>query len=223
MDVAVGSENPVKRRAVERVFESATVETRAVESGVSEQPVGHTETIAGARTRARESFGTDVAFGVGLEGGVAEFTSSAERPTNGVEDDEFNRVDGLFLIMWAAVTDGKRIEIGAGPSVRLPDSIAREVVSGAELGPLLDERLETNDSASVDGRMGSDSIAERSSADNQTQSDSITESNSANSRIGSDSIARGQGAIGVFTGGRITREGALADAVACAASHLLDD
>lgn len=193
MDVAVGSENPVKRRAVERVFESATVGTRAVESGVSEQPIGHAETITGARTRARESFGTDVAFGVGLEGGVAEFTSSAERPTNGVEDAEFNRVDGLFLVMWAAVADGKRIEIGAGPSVRLPDTIAREVISGAELGPLLDERLGTDDSTSVDARTGS------------------------------DSIAHGQGAIGVFTGGRITREEALADAVACAAGHLLGD
>lgn len=197
MDVAVGSENPVKRRAVERVFESATVETRAVESGVSEQPIGHTETIAGARTRARESFGTDVAFGVGLEGGVAEFSSTAERLTNGVEDDEFNGADGLFLIMWAAVADGKRIEVGAGPSIRLPDPIAREVLSGAELGPLLDERLGTDDS-----------VVEPYADDEQSQS---------------IPIAHGQGAIGVFTRGRITREDALTNAVACAAGHLLRD
>ncbi|WP_122088445.1 DUF84 family protein [Halalkalicoccus subterraneus] len=212
MDVAVGSENPVKRRAVERVFESATVDTRAVESGVSEQPIGHVETIAGAKTRARESFGTDVAFGVGLEGGVAEFSSSTGRHTNGVEDREFNGADGLFLIMWAAVADGRRIEIGAGPSVRLPDPIAREVISGTELGPLLDERLGTDggaiDPTSDTGRPSPDGPAERGSTDDQTPS---------------DSISRGQGAIGVFTRGRITREDALASAVACAAGPLMND
>lgn len=196
MDVAVGSENPVKRRAVERVFDSATVGTRAVDSGVSEQPVGHAETIAGARTRARESFGTDVAYGVGLEGGVAEFSSTAERLANGIDDEGFDGADGLFLIMWAAVADGKRIEIGAGPSVRLPDPIAREVISGAELGPLLDERLGTNDS-----------VVEPSSGTEGTRS---------------TPVAQGQGAIGVFTQGRITREDALANAVACAAGHLMD-
>ncbi|MEM4781459.1 MAG: inosine/xanthosine triphosphatase [Halalkalicoccus sp.] len=175
MHVAVGSENPVKRRATERVFATATVESRAVDSGVSEQPVGHPETIVGAKTRARSAFGPDVAFGVGLEGGVAEISSRAgDRPYDEVATD----VEGLFLIMWAAVTDGRRVEIGAGPSVRLPDPIAREIVAGRELGPVLDEHL------------------------------------------GTDGIARREGAIGVFTDGRVDREGALADAVACAAGHL---
>lgn len=179
MDVTVGSGNPVKRRAVERVFESAAVEARRVESGVSDQPIGHAETITGARNRARRSFGPEVAYAVGLEGGVAEFTASAD--SLDATEERFEGAEGLFLIMWAAVTDGKRVEVGAGPSVRLPDPIAREVVSGAELGPLLDERL------------------------------------------GTDDLARGQGAIGVLTEGRLTREEALAGAVACAAGPLLSD
>lgn len=212
MDVAVGSENPVKRRAVERVFESATVETRAVESGVSEQPVGHAETIAGARNRARESFGPNAAFGVGLEGGVAEFSSSAERHTTSVEEMGIDGADGLFLIMWAAVADGKRIEIGAGPSVRLPDPIAREVISGAELGPLLDERLGA-DGGVIDSALDID----------QPSPKRLVERSSADDRSSSESISRGQGAIGVFTRGRITREDALASAVACAAGPLMDD
>ncbi|ADJ16017.1 DUF84 family protein [Halalkalicoccus jeotgali] len=180
MDVAVGSENPVKRGAVERVFESARVESRRVESGVSEQPVGRTETIVGARNRAQRSFGPDVAFAVGLEGGVADL-SDGERSANAPEDDRFGGVEGLFLIMWAAVTDGKRIEIGSGPSVRLPDPISMEMIGGRELGPVLDDHL------------------------------------------GTDRIAREQGAIGVFTGGRLDRETALAQAVACAAGHLFRD
>lgn len=207
MDVAVGSENPVKRRAVEQVFESATIETRRVDSGVSEQPIGHAETIAGAKTRARESFGTNVAFGVGLEGGVAEFSSTADRSTNGIEGEGFDGVDGLFLIMWAAIADGKRIETGAGPSVRLPDSIAREVISGAELGPLIDERLGANDSTRGEWPVSDGSVG----------------SGTADGRTPADSVARGRGAIGVFTGGRITREDALSDAVACAAGRLLPD
>lgn len=179
MNVAVGSGNPVKRRAAEQVFDSAAIETRAVDSGVSEQPMGHAETITGARTRARRSFGSGVTFAVGLEGGVAEFSADADRPSSG--DERFDGAEGLFLIMWAAVTDGKRVEIGGGPSVRLPDPVAREVASGAELGPVLDDRL------------------------------------------GTDGVARRQGAIGVFTDGRVTREDALAEAVACAAGHLLTD
>lgn len=179
MNVAVGSGNPVKRSAVEQVFESASVEARSVDSGVSEQPVGYAETITGARTRARRSFGPEVAYAVGLEGGVAEFSASVDG--GGAADERFEGAEGLFLIMWAAVTDGRRVEVGAGPSVRLPDPIAREVASGAELGPLLNDRL------------------------------------------GTDDLARNQGAIGVFTEGRLTRRDALAGAVACAAGPVLSD
>lgn len=103
----------MKRRAVETLVESeAALEGGAVEAvpvdyGVAEQPSGHAETVRGAETRARnvlEEWPFDL--GVGVEGGVAEFEGA----------------DGLFLVMWAAVTDGRRIECGAGPSVRLPQA-----------------------------------------------------------------------------------------------------
>jgi len=130
MDVAVGSTNPVKRRATERALASAgveaTVEAVAVDSGVSEQPRGAAETARGARTRARNAReGSDL--GVGIEGGV---------------DDE-TPVDGLALVMYAAVTDGERTELAAGPAIRLPAEIARRVRDGAELGPVMDDALDT--------------------------------------------------------------------------------
>ncbi|WP_459193618.1 inosine/xanthosine triphosphatase [Halosimplex sp. J119] len=130
--VAVGSENPVKIRATERVVDDlfdAEVAGVAVDSGVPEQPRGRTETVTGAENRAARALEVDpdAAYGVGIEGGVAELD---ERP-------------GLYLIMWAAVTDGERLERGGGPLLRLPDDVAERVRSGEELGPVLDDLLDT--------------------------------------------------------------------------------
>jgi inosine/xanthosine triphosphatase len=152
--VGVGSGNPVKRRAVERALETAglendggegppseppTVESVPVASGVSEQPAGHAETVAGAENRAaavREEGAYDL--GVGLEGGVARFEG----------------VDGLFLVMWAAVDDGDRVGRGAGPSLELPDDVAARIEEGAELGPVMDDVLDTTGVARRGGAAG---------------------------------------------------------------------
>ncbi|QPV63963.1 inosine/xanthosine triphosphatase [Halosimplex litoreum] len=132
--VAVGSENPVKAGATERVagqsFEDgAEVVAVAVDSGVPEQPRGRTETLTGAENRAARALEADPGadYGVGIEGGVATLD---ERP-------------GLYLVMWAAVTDGETLQRGGGPALRLPDDVAERVRSGEELGPVLDDRLDT--------------------------------------------------------------------------------
>ncbi|PSQ56380.1 hypothetical protein BRD18_08685, partial [Halobacteriales archaeon SW_7_71_33] len=116
--VAVGSTNPVKVAATELALSrgdalsATTVEAVAVDSGVADQPRGVAETVEGAVTRARRALGEtrqalgetrralDEAaagrgddLGVGIEGGVAEREG----------------VDGLYLVMWAAVTDGDRV------------------------------------------------------------------------------------------------------------------
>ena len=141
MDVGVGSENPVKRRAVVAALErpDAAVEAVAVDSGVSEQPTGHAETVAGAETRAERALaagGYDL--GVGVEGGVAQFDAAP----------------GLYLVMWAAVTDGDRLERGAGPAVRLPAAVADRVRDGEELGPVMDDRLGESGVARGRGAVG---------------------------------------------------------------------
>jgi len=136
--VAVGSGNPVKRDAVQRALPDATVDAVPVESGVSEQPWGDDETVEGARNRAERALGEsdDYDLGVGLEGGVAQ------------------RDDKLFLVMWAAATDGDRTEIAAGPRLRLPGDVATRLHDGAELGPVMDDLIDTSGVAENQGAAG---------------------------------------------------------------------
>ena len=128
----------MKLAATERAFASvreATVETVPVESGVAEQPMGHEETRHGARQRAEQArAGYDL--GVGIEGGVAE------------------EYGGLWLVMWAAVTDGERWGWGSGPSLVLPGRIADRVRDGEELGPVMDDVLGEDGVARNQGAAG---------------------------------------------------------------------
>jgi len=126
MFVAIGSENPTKVAAVERVLPDASHTAVAVDSGVPEQPWGRAETVEGARNRAAAAVSaTDADFGVGIEGGVEERAEPG----------------GLWLVMWAAVTDGTDTHFGAGPSIRLPEPVADRLRDGEELGPILDDEL----------------------------------------------------------------------------------
>jgi inosine/xanthosine triphosphatase len=142
MRIGVGTANPVKIAATEDAVADlvgATVESIAVESGVSEQPYGHAETIEGAETRAERTYEAgDFDLGVGIEGGVAEFEA----------------VDGLFLVMWAAVTDGTTMGRGSGPSLRLPSNVEARIRDGEELGPVMDDLLDTEGVARDHGAAG---------------------------------------------------------------------
>jgi len=156
MRVALGSQNPVKVAATERAlagqFRSVVAEPVGVDSGVAEQPRGHAETLSGAETRAERALDSfaDADLGVGIEGGVAGFDGT----------------DGLYLIMWAAVTDGTQLGHGAGPSLRLPDDVAARIRDGAELGPVMDDLLDTEGVARDQGAAGvlTDGIIDRESA-----------------------------------------------------------
>ncbi|MFB6112688.1 MAG: DUF84 family protein [Halodesulfurarchaeum sp.] len=159
MRVGVGSTNPVKRNATERVVGdiATTIDALDVDSGVSEQPTSDGETVRGARNRAERALALgDYDFGVGIEGGVARIEA----------------VPGLYLTMWAVTTDGTTVGRGSGPRLRLPDRIADRIQSGAELGPVMDDVLDTQ------------------------------------------GIARREGAAGVLSARSITRESALANAIA---------
>ena len=155
--VGVGSGNPVKRRATTRALawlaaadtdtaaavdgadgepvdgvdatdHAPTVEAVPVPSGVSDQPMGHTETATGATNRAaRVLEAGPYDFGVGLEGGVAAHDG----------------IDGQYLVMWAAVDDGDRVGRAAGPSVELPADVAARLDDGPELGDVMDDVLDT--------------------------------------------------------------------------------
>lgn len=152
MRVAVGSGNPVKRDATANALPAAAdVESVRVDSGVSEQPWGEAETTTGAANRARAALDAgDYDLGVGLEGGIVELDA----------------LDGLFLTMWAAATDGNRIEYGGGPRLRLPDTVATRLERGEELGPIMDDLLDTSGVKHDQGAAGvlTDGIVDRESA-----------------------------------------------------------
>lgn len=153
MHVAVGSTNPVKVEAVERTLAryDPSVTAVAVDSGVPEQPRSVDETVVGAETRARRALErTDAAYGIGLEGGVADLEA----------------VPGLSLVMWAAVTDGTRVERGSGPTLRLPTRVADRVTAGEELGPVMDDLLGVDGLAENEGAAGvlTDGLTDRTSA-----------------------------------------------------------
>ncbi len=153
MEIAVGSTNPVKIDAVERALEryGPTVRSVGVDSGVSEQPRSIEETVTGAENRARRALAaTDADYGVGLEGGIARLEGAP----------------GLSLIMWGAATDGTRLERGGGPTIRLPDDVAARLEDGRELGPVMDDLLDTEGLAEGAGAVGvfTDRLTDRTAA-----------------------------------------------------------
>ncbi|MCL4831942.1 MAG: inosine/xanthosine triphosphatase [Caldilineaceae bacterium] len=128
MKIAIGSTNPTKVeaacRAAAKVWPQGEVVAVAVPSGVAEQPMSDDETIRGAVNRARKALAAvdGVQIGMGVEGGVQDTPH------------------GMFVGGWAAVVDRDGcLGIGAGGRVLLPESIARRIRAGEELGPVMDD------------------------------------------------------------------------------------
>jgi inosine/xanthosine triphosphatase len=131
--IAVGSGNPVKRRAaleavrVALAADDVAIVPVEVDPGVPAQPVGDEETLRGARNRAdgARALVPDADLWFGLEGGVAE------------------REGVLECFAWAVVlgTSGSG-ELVRGESrtatVVLPVEIAELVRAGTELGEATD-------------------------------------------------------------------------------------
>jgi inosine/xanthosine triphosphatase len=125
--IAVGSHNPAKIAAVKQVADTLwptnlQVIGLGVPSGVADMPLNDAECRQGAinrATAARALLNSD--FGIGLEGGVD------------------GSADLLWLTGWVAVVDRQgRVGLGGTARLRLPDAIARQVLAGEELGPVID-------------------------------------------------------------------------------------
>jgi len=127
--VRVGSTSPPKLEAVRAALAAyaprAQVEGAAVESGVSEQPVGFEEIVAGARARARAAFalgGCELA--VGYEDGLVELAGTPER---------------WFNVGCAALADGRREALGFSSGFAYPPACARRAaLERAPIGDLFD-------------------------------------------------------------------------------------
>jgi inosine/xanthosine triphosphatase len=142
MLISVGSENPVKVKAVlevaKRIWSDIDVVAVEVSGGVSVQPTSDKEAITGAIYRAQTSLErTDADMGVGLEG----FTVDTEY--------------GMFASCWVVIRDRKGCTgIGGGGKLLLPEKVAAEVRRGKELGPVIDQLLGECDTKQKQGAVG---------------------------------------------------------------------
>ncbi len=143
MKVLVGSKNPVKLKAVEeaflKYFNNVSVLGLEVPSGVSNQPIDN-EVFLGAENRAinlknkndNENINAD--FFVGIEGGIAKINS------------RWFAFGGMCII-------NKEDKKGFGSSAHfeLPSSIINRLLAGEELGAVMDEMLQTENSKQKGG------------------------------------------------------------------------
>jgi inosine/xanthosine triphosphatase len=141
MKIIVGSLNPVKINAAKSAFSKFWKDTDVsgtdMPSDVSHMPMTEDECIKGAINRARKALNNGADFGVGLEGGVKET--------------EY----GMFLLSWAAVADKEgNLGLGSGGSFALPEIIAKRIMEGEELGPVMDDITNTEDVKKKQGAIG---------------------------------------------------------------------
>lgn len=110
--IIVASLNRNKIDAVKEVFPSYSVEGRACDSGVREQPLSLDETIKGAINRAKGVYG-DCLYSVGIEDGISRVPLTAS---------------GYMNFCCCAVYDGNRIYLGLGPAFEYPAECTKKVV-----------------------------------------------------------------------------------------------
>jgi inosine/xanthosine triphosphatase len=155
MRIAIGTKNPVKIRACERVMKRIygnNVELIPVEvnSKVSHTPLSDEEMITGARNRALYALRkTRADLGIGMEGGISEISKKH------------------FLAGWAVIIDKNGKEsIGGGQRVELPSYVVKEVKEGKELGNIIDEIANEQNTKQKYGAIGifTDRIIDREKA-----------------------------------------------------------
>jgi len=144
MRIAVGSLNPAKIEAVREAFadmwprETWIVESVAVPSGVSDQPMSDEESVRGARNRAENALrALEADFAVGLEGGI-------------------QRIDGQYYDCgWAVVIDKEGFEgVGSSVRMRVPEAIMERIGQGEELGSAIDRIFGTDNAKEKEGHFG---------------------------------------------------------------------
>lgn len=143
--IAIASANPVKvdaaRKAFSTLFPATAVEldSVAVESGVSDQPMSDAETRKGARNRALHASQvmSDADFSVGMEGGIE------------VVDEQ------LMAFAWMVVRskDGQASE-ARSVTLPLPPAVRELVDNGLELGDANDRVFATVNSKQGGGAYG---------------------------------------------------------------------
>jgi inosine/xanthosine triphosphatase len=141
VQILVGSTRPAKvdaaRAAIDAIaivharFRQTILEPVDVTDIAPAMPMTERAILDGARIRAQTLIDramtagrTEPTLAIGLEGGLDPLPGDAAR---------------YALKTWAAVTDGTRWGYGAGGAIVLPDTLARQVLAGRELGDVIDE------------------------------------------------------------------------------------
>lgn len=141
----MGSKNPVKVRAAEKVFSSIFPESEVrgidVRIRTPKQPLGLRQTVEGAVRRARHAISVErsAAYGVGIEAGLVRVPHT---------------ITGWLDLQFTAVIDAAGIvTLGCGPGFEHPPQIVRSVTRG---------RLEVEEA--MEGFTGIKDIGEREGA-----------------------------------------------------------
>ncbi len=140
---AVGSENPVKINCVAEAIAEFWPKSEAIgiatDSGVCHQPSSDHEMLTGALNRARQALDKipEARFGVGIEGGALD----AE--------------DGMWAYAWVVIVDrAGRTGCGQTGQFMLPETVARLVRGGMELGEADDQVFGRSNSKQQEGAIG---------------------------------------------------------------------
>jgi inosine/xanthosine triphosphatase len=139
--VHVGTDNPVKARAVRRVFadvfDRVRVTALPVATGVPEQPMDHQAPV-GAMNRARSAL-QDADFGVGIEAGLTWDAS----------------VGDYLDVQYCAVIDrAGRVTLGHGPGFEYPRAVLDRVRAGKTVGQAMAELTGIRDIGTKHGAIG---------------------------------------------------------------------
>lgn len=153
MKIAIGTKNKAKILAVETACMQADMQevplfsAYDVESLVSAQPFSDEETREGAINRAKAALlKGDATIGIGLEGGVKWLGQE------------------LYLCNWAALVTVNQTFTAAGAQIPLPLEIAQKLLTGVELGPVMEEFSKQQDVRQHAGAIGifTDGLIDRS-------------------------------------------------------------
>lgn len=139
--VHVGTDNPVKVRAVRKVFERLRIRARVkampVTTKVPEQPFDE-EAFQGAMNRANAAIGTGD-FGVGIEAGLVRLP--------GAED----HLDVQYCVV---IDRSGHATVGQGPGFAYPPAVLRRVRSGSSVGEAMAHLTGLKDIGSKQGAIG---------------------------------------------------------------------
>ncbi len=146
MRILVGSKNPVKinasKEAFEKYFNNVEVIGINVESGVPAQPV-EDQVLQGAKIRAGNLFGLNMKrnlnaeYFVGIEGGIAKLSN------------RWFSFGGICIL-----NAQKQAGYGTSPLFELPAPIIKQLLEGKELGDVMDELQNKENTKQKHGAIG---------------------------------------------------------------------